>query len=81
MELNFITLEDNKSYGVFSTMELEDNKYLLLASDDNPKDVTIRKVIAKDDKEYLVKLDNEEEFEKIMEEFTKKYRTEDKNEE
>ena len=81
MELNFITLEDNKSYGVFSTMELDNNKYLLLANDDNPKDVTIRKVIVKDDKEFLVKLDNEEEFEKIMEEFTKKYRTEDKNEE
>ena len=81
MILDFITLENNIDYAVVDTLMINDNKYLFLAKENDKTDVTIRKVIVKDNKEYITKLDSDDEFANVMDGFIKKHRTEDNNEE
>ena len=81
MILDYITLENNINYAVVNTLIVNENKYLFLANENDETDDTIRKVIKKDNKEYITKLDNEDEFSEVMDEFLKKYRMEDNSEE
>lgn len=76
MTLDYITLENNNDYAVVDTLVVDNNKYLFLVNEQDEKDVTVRKVITKDNKEYLNKLDSNEEFEKIMTEFLNKHQGE-----
>ena len=73
IEVNVITLEDNKEYVIIAAIETENNRYLFLANKNEEFDVCIRKIITKENKEYLVKLDSEEEFEDVMLAFNKKH--------
>lgn len=83
MEIDVITLEDNKEYGIFDTLEHENNKYLFLGNLQDESDVCMRKIIVKDGKEYLRKLEDEEEFENIMTLYYEKHigKEEEKDEE
>lgn len=74
VEVNVIKLEDGIDYVIIDAIQNENNKYLFLANKNDELDVCIRKIILKDDKEYLVKLDSDEEFEDIMTLFNLKYR-------
>ena len=76
MDIDVISLEDNKKYFIVDTIIDEDNKYLFLVDRDNDKNITVRKVIKKDDQEYVVKLDSSTEFEEVMALFNAKYREE-----
>lgn len=82
IEVDVITLEDGEEYIVFETLESENNKYLFLANEKDQDDVCIRKVILKENKEYLIKLDNDDEFDEVMALFHQKHKEkEGKNEE
>ena len=64
MDLDMITLEDNLSYAIIDTLINDNNKYVFLVSEDGNKK-GVRKVITKEDGDYLIKLDNDEEFDMI----------------
>ena len=82
MEVNVITLEDNLNYIITDTLENNNGKYLLLANEKDNEDIKFRKVIEKEGKEFLVKLDNDEEFDEVMFTFLNKYgKIGEKNEE
>lgn len=63
-ELEYIEL-DNKKYGVIKEITKDNNKYVLLSNLDDVNDIIINKVIIEDNEEFLVGLDNKEEFDKI----------------
>lgn len=79
MEVNVVTLENNKDYIIIDTIEFNDNKYLFLSNKDDENDMCVRKIITKD-REYLTKLESENELEEVLNLFTTKYKG-DKNEE
>ena len=79
MEVNVVTLENNKDYIIIDTIEFNDNKYLFLSNKDDENDMCVRKIITKD-REYLTKLESENELEEVLNIFTTKYKGE-KNEE
>ena len=59
---------ENKKYMVLNEIHDNGETYLFLTNIKNPKDFLIQKV-DKNDKEYLVNLDNEEEFNKALDLF------------
>lgn len=73
MEVNVITLENGHDYMIVDAIEINNDKYLFLANEDNDIDMCIRKVILKDGKDYLIKLDNDEEFDEVMTAFNNKH--------
>ena len=73
MDINIITLEDGEEYLIIDTIVNKNDKYLLLAQEKQRYDFSIRKIIKKEDKEYLIKLDNELEFEEIITLFNNKH--------
>ncbi|MBQ7030939.1 MAG: DUF1292 domain-containing protein [Bacilli bacterium] len=79
MEVNVVTLENNKDYIIIDTIEFNDNKYLFLSNKDDENDMCVRKIITKD-REYLTKLESENELEEVLNIFATKYKGE-KNEE
>lgn len=79
MEVNVITLENEKDYIIIDTIEYNNNKYLFLSNKEDENDMCVRKVILKD-KEYLIKLESENELEEVLNVFTTKYKG-DNNEE
>ena len=72
IEVNVIRLEDNVDYMIVSAITEKNNKYFLLAKEDSPKEILLRKVIVEDGNEYLVKLDNDDEFDEVMTLFSDK---------
>ena len=81
MTLDYITLENNIDYAVVDTLIVNDNKYLFLANENDEQDFTVRKVVSKDNQEYIRKLDSNEEFDNIMDVFFNKHKKEISNEE
>ncbi len=79
IDVNVITLEDNLEYMIINTIVKNNNKYVFLANVDDEKKLCIRKVISEDGKEYLVKLDSDEEFAEVLTEFNDKYNKEREN--
>ncbi len=73
IDLDVITLENNQNYLIIDTIVNENNKYLFLVNEDNKNDIVLRKVIKKDEKEYVTKLDSKDEFEEIMTLFNLKH--------
>lgn len=61
---------ENKKYMVLNEIEDNGTTYLYLTNIKNPKDFLIQKT-DKNDSDYLVNLDNEEEFNKAFELFNK----------
>ena len=82
IDVNCITLENGREYIIIGALENNGNKYLFLANEKDKLDICIRKVITENNKDYLVKLDTEEEFEKAMDLFNEEFnRKEGNNEE
>ena len=73
MKANIITLEDGKNYAVIDTLEDNTNRYLFFVNENDGIDVGVRKVVKKDNKEYITKLDSREELEKVMLLYHEKY--------
>lgn len=67
MELEFVILDDNKKYCIIKEIIYNGIKYLYLTNIDNIDDFTIRKEINNE----FVGLDDEEEFNQIVDMFIK----------
>ena len=77
IDVNVMTLENGKDYIITDTVASNSNKYLFLMGKLDKNDILIRKIITK---EYVVKLDSEDEFAEVMTLFADKHKGE-KNEE
>ena len=71
-EYNVVTI-DGVEYTEISRLDNDGNIYVFLSNLGNPKDFGIRKLIKENDEDYLVELDNKEEFIKIFKLFNEKY--------
>lgn len=80
MEVNVITLENGFEYIIIDTIEVNNNKYLFLSNKQDENDMCVRKIIIKEEKEYLVKLDTENELEEVLNVFATKYKGENNEE-
>ncbi len=74
-EVKIIDLE-NGTYAIIDEISIDNTKYVYLAKEDNPLDFCIRKTILENNEEYLVKLDNDQEFEKAAKIFVDKHQQE-----
>lgn len=79
VEVNVITLENEKDYEIIDTIKINDNKYLILSNEVDDYDICVRKIIMKDNKEHITKLDSKEEFEEVMTTFYQKYMKKEAN--
>ena len=70
MKAEYVVL-DNKDYIIMEKLLINNIKYYILASEEQ-KDVCIRKEITEENEKYLVGLDNEEEFNLVMEKYLNK---------
>ena len=66
MEINTVVLEDNIRYFILKEIENEENRYVYLVNVDDAEDFCIRKIKEENGKEFLVGLDSEAEFEKLV---------------
>lgn len=66
-------LENGQFYNEIGKIEHDGVEYLLLSNENNSKDICIRKLEKKNDKEYIGQL-TKEEFKIIMEKFINKYK-------
>ena len=62
MDMEFLTLENNKDYMILSKIEMNNNLYYLLMNPNTKYDYIIRK----ESGEEIVGLDNEEELQKVI---------------
>lgn len=75
--INIVTLENGIDYDVILTIEDGNKNYIVLSNVSDHNDIAIRRILENDDKEYLEKLDSEEEFEKIINLFYERIGKED----
>ena len=76
INVNVIKLEDDKEYLIIDVLKVLDNNYLILATekyDIADNDIRVRRVINQDGKDYLVKLDSEEELKSVLKAFYDKH--------
>ena len=69
MELDVIDI-DGIEYAILTQLPLNGNTYAYLGALDDPETFMIRKIIEEDGEQFLVKLDNEEEFDSALLLFT-----------
>ena len=75
--INIVTLENGIDYDVILAIEDVNKNYIVLSNVSDHNDIAIRRILENDDKEYLEKLDSEEEFEKIINLFYERIGKED----
>ncbi len=71
--LNVLTIDDKK-YVMADQFSLNNVDYVFLSNLDNPKDFCFRKLKIDGDAKLLVGLDNDEEFDAVIEEFMKNHK-------
>ncbi len=76
MNIDVIKLENGKEYGIIDTLTHNNSNYLVLVNILDNNDFCVRKVIEKEGREVIIKLNNQNEFEEIMEMFYNKHRGE-----
>ena len=76
MNIDVIKLENGKEYGIIDTIIHNNSNYLVLSNVLDNADFCVRKVINKEGREVIIKLNNQNEFEEIMEMFYNKHRGE-----
>lgn len=74
-DLNMVTLENGVEYAEVDSLVYNDTKYILLANIKNVKDSCIRKLSLEDNKEYLLRLTDDNEFDLILDLFMKQNKT------
>lgn len=72
MEVDTIVLENGIEYTEIDDLVYNDTKYILLSNINNVKDSCIRKIAIQDNEEYLCRLDNDNEFDIILDMFLEK---------
>ncbi len=76
MNIDVIKLENGKEYGIIDTITHNGSNYLVLSNILDNNDFCIRKVIEKEGREVIVKLNDQNEFEEIMKMFYNKHKGE-----
>lgn len=72
MEVDTIVLENGIEYTEIDDLIYNNTKYILLSNINNVKDSCIRKISIQDNEEYLCRLDNDNEFDMILDMFLEK---------
>lgn len=67
IEIDYIKLEDGLEYAIVDEIVINDVKYLYLVQEETNK-FELRKL---DDQDYLIKVENKEEYQKAMVQFAK----------
>lgn len=62
MKLKFVTLENGMNYMIMQEEKYNNTKYLYLVNENDKSDFCIRKIVSKNSNEYIVTLENQEEF-------------------
>ena len=71
-EYNVVTLENGNEYTEVERLEDKGNTYVFLVNLGSDDDCCVRKLITKDNEEYIVGLDDKEEFDRVFTLFGKK---------
>lgn len=72
VDVNTVILENGVEYTEIDELVYNNNKYILLSNIKNVKDSCIRKLEIEDDEEYLCRLDNQKEFNEVLNLFVEK---------
>lgn len=64
--LESIVLDDGIEYLIFKDKVIDDIKYTLFVNINDDTDICFRKTVIKDNEEYYIGLDNEEELQKVI---------------
>lgn len=72
IEVNTMILENGVEYTEIDDLIYNDTKYVLLSNVNDVKDSCIRKISVEDNEEYICRLKDENEFEKILNLFLEK---------
>jgi len=75
IDINTVVLENGVEYTEVDEIVHNNTKYILLSNAKNVKDSCIRKIEIEDNEEYLCRLDNDKEFEIILDLFMEKNKT------
>ena len=70
---NVIELGDNKEYTEIDRVNYNHNTYVILSDLDNPNDFCVKKLINENNYEYIIELNNKEEFNNVLKIFIDKY--------
>ena len=68
-----IKLGDNIEYTEIDRVNYNHNTYVILSDLDNPNDFCVKKLINKNNYEYIIELNNKEEFNNVLKIFIDKY--------
>lgn len=72
VEVNTIVLENGVEYTEVDDLFYNNTKYILLSNIKNVKDSCIRKISIEDNEEYLSRLDDEKEYDTVLDLFIEK---------
>jgi len=72
IEVNTLILENGIEYTEVDDLIYNETKYLLLSNIKNVKDSCIRKISVEDNEEYICRLDDDKEFDIVLNLFIKK---------
>ena len=75
IDVNTMILENGIEYTEVDTIVYNNNKYLLLSNINNVRDSCIRKIVIENNIEYVSRLDDDNEFDTILNLFMKKNET------
>lgn len=75
IDINTIVLENGVKYNEIDDLVYNNTKYILLSNVLNVKDSCIRKIKIENNEEYLCRLDNDNEFDIILNLFMEKNKT------
>lgn len=68
-----IKLGDNIEYTEIDRVNYNHNTYVILSELDNPNDFCVKKLINENNYEYIIELNNKEEFNNVLKIFIDKY--------
>lgn len=68
-----IVLDDGIEYLIYDSENINDVKYTLFVNIDDDSDICFRKTVIKNNEEFYIGLDDDNEFEKVLLRFTKKF--------
>ena len=75
IDVNTVVLENGIEYTEVDELVYNNTRYVLLSNVDNIKDSCIRKIEMEDNEEYLCRLENENEFNTILDLFVEQNKT------
>lgn len=75
VDVNTVVLENGVEYTEIDELVYNNSRYVLLSNIKNVKDSCIRKIEVEDDEEYLCRLENDKEFNEVLDLFIEKNKT------